>query len=49
MVRYVIDVDRETWEEFKALIAKNKNINEEIVELIEDKIRKATFKEAENE
>jgi len=40
MVKYTITVEDELWEKFKKTITKDKTINEVIVELIRQRVKK---------
>lgn len=40
MVKYTIEVDDKIWEEFKKTITKDKTINQAIVEMIVEKVKK---------
>ncbi|MEM1689447.1 MAG: hypothetical protein QXX33_00475 [Candidatus Hadarchaeales archaeon] len=40
MVKYTIEVDDKIWKEFKKIITKDKTINQAIVELIVERVKK---------
>lgn len=40
MVKYLLDIDDELWEEFKKTITRDKSINKVIVEMIEKRVEK---------
>jgi len=39
-IKYPIDINSETWEKFKNKIPRSKTINEFLVEMIEEEIKK---------